>query len=166
MKAWCSWRPFDSFSIDLDRTMCAWSTFLWFQSVSQMLRWLGMRVSISHFSFGDSVGSTGEPKSKPTQHGIRELRAVGLHPDLVVCRSSAPLEREIINKISLSCMVPPTHVVGIHDVSNIYRVPILMHERRIPALILSHLRFNKMMPEDIPRWREIARKVSGALTLP
>jgi CTP synthase len=92
----------------------------------------------------------GEPKSKPTQHGVKELRACGLSPDLIICRSTQPLvslvdsfcssalltrqppplpcscscpqAQNLMAKISMFCMVPVTHVISVYDVSNIYKV--------------------------------------------
>jgi hypothetical protein len=64
----------------------------------------------------------GEQKTKPTQASVRELRALGLTPDVVVCRSTLPLTTDTKRKISLFTHVKPENVVGVHDVSNIYRV--------------------------------------------
>ena len=111
-----------------------------------------------HVSLVPVVGAVGEPKSKPTQHGVRELRAVGLSPDIIVCRSANKLDRSIISKISSFCMVPHTHVVSVHDVSNIYKVPLLLCDQNVPALVLNCLRLNRMPPEDLPAWRTISTK--------
>jgi CTP synthase len=107
------------------------------------------------------VGAVGEPKSKPTQHGVKELRAAGLSPDIIVCRSTAPLPLSVLNKISLFCMVPATHLMCIHDVSNIYRVPLLMLQQRLPETILGCLKINKMPPTDLPKWRQLAETVDS-----
>lgn len=114
-----------------------------------------------HVSLVPVVGAVGEPKSKPTQHGVKELRSVGLHPDIIVCRSSAKLDRSIIGKISLFSMVPATHVVGVHDVSNLYRVPLLLLEQRVPSLVLGCLRLNRMPPDGLPAWRRIADRMDA-----
>ena len=67
-------------------------------------------------------------KTKPTQNGIRELRGLGLSPDLICARSSTPLQPSAREKISNFCHVPPEQVYGVHDVSSIYRVPLLLDE--------------------------------------
>jgi len=115
-----------------------------------------------HVSLVPVVGAVGEPKSKPTQHGVKELRAAGLSPDLILCRSSQPLDRSIISKISQFCMVPATHVVSVHDVSNIYRVPLLLLEQRVPGLVLGALKINRMAPAELPRWQRLADSVDNA----
>jgi CTP synthase len=102
------------------------------------------------------VGGSSEQKSKPTQHCVRELRAAGLPPDMLFCRSSLALERSVIRKISSFCMVPSTHVISIYDVSNIMRVPLVLSEQRVPSHILNHLRINTMPPDDLPEWRKMA----------
>lgn len=115
-----------------------------------------------HVSLVPIVGAVGEPKSKPTQHGIKELRAAGLSPDIIICRSSQPLSRSIVAKISSACMVPATHVVSVHDVSNIYKVPCLLLEQRVPGLVLNTLRINKMPPDELPVWKNMGEKVEAA----
>lgn len=75
-----------------------------------------------HVSLVPVIGAVGEQKTKPTQASVRELRALGLTPDIVVCRSTLPLTTDTKRKISLFTHVRPENVVGVHDVSNIYRV--------------------------------------------
>jgi len=70
--------------------------------------------------------SGGEQKTKPTQHNVRELRALGLAPDFIACRSKRPISDSVRSKISLFCHVPEVNVINVHDVSNLYRVPILL----------------------------------------
>ena len=114
-----------------------------------------------HVSLVPVVGSVGEPKSKPTQHGVKELRAVGLSPDLIICRSTQALTRPVISKISSFCMVPSSHVISVHDVSNIYRVPVLLLEQRVAGLVLNALRINRMPPDSLPQWQAVGDKVEN-----
>ena len=113
-----------------------------------------------HVSLAPSMGE--EQKSKPTQHAVRELRAAGLAPDLIFCRSIEPLDRGVVKKISLFCMVPASNVISVHNVSNIMHVPTLLLEQNVPGLILSQLRINKMPVEDIPQWRQLAFRLDNA----
>jgi CTP synthase len=71
------------------------------------------------------VPIVGEPKSKPTQHGIRALCGTGLSPDLIFCRCEKPITTSVRDKISLFSMVPQTHVISLHNVSDVYQVPCL-----------------------------------------
>nr|XP_048296599.1 CTP synthase 2 isoform X2 [Myodes glareolus]XP_048296600.1 CTP synthase 2 isoform X2 [Myodes glareolus]XP_048296601.1 CTP synthase 2 isoform X2 [Myodes glareolus]XP_048296602.1 CTP synthase 2 isoform X2 [Myodes glareolus] len=84
-----------------------------------------------HVSLVPQPCATGEQKTKPTQNSVRSLRGLGLSPDLIVCRSSKPIEMSVKEKISMFCHVSPEQVVCIHDVSSIYRVPLLLEEQGV-----------------------------------
>ncbi|XP_051034694.1 CTP synthase 2 isoform X2 [Phodopus roborovskii] len=84
-----------------------------------------------HVSLVPQPSATGEQKTKPTQNSVRSLRGLGLSPDLIVCRSSAPIEMAVKEKISMFCHVNPDQVICIHDVSSIYRVPLLLEEQGV-----------------------------------
>jgi CTP synthase len=73
----------------------------------------------------------GEQKSKPTQAAIRDLRGLGLAPDLIACRCSQPLEAVLIDKLAMFCHVGPGQVIGVHDVSSTYHVPLLLRQQKI-----------------------------------
>jgi CTP synthase len=103
------------------------------------------------------LGSVGEQKTKPAQHSVRELRALGLNPDMVVCRSGEPLSEATKQKISDFCHVHPDHVIGVHDVSNIYRVPLLLLQQKLCDNILKTLKLTAPMPEpNLSAWSTIA----------
>ncbi|XP_037678562.1 CTP synthase 2 isoform X1 [Choloepus didactylus] len=82
-----------------------------------------------HVSLVPQPSATGEQKTKPTQNSVRALRGLGLSPDLIVCRSSTPIEMAVKEKISMFCHVNPEQVICIHDVSSTYRVPVLLEEQ-------------------------------------
>jgi len=103
---------------------------------------------LMHVSLVPVLGSVGEQKTKPSQQSIRELRALGLSPDFIMCRSSQPLTQDTKKKISLFCHVAPENVIGVHDVSNIYRVPLLLNQHNLPALIAKRLQFQ--LKVDLP----------------
>jgi CTP synthase len=115
-----------------------------------------------HVSLVPTVGASSEQKSKPTQHGVRELRAAGLNPDVIACRSAKPLDRQAVEKISQYSMLSSDHIISIYDVGNIYCVPLMLLEQRVPSLILARLRINKMPPHDVPKWRSLASRFETA----
>eukprot|EP01094_Clydonella_sp_ATCC50884_P003283 TRINITY_DN12539_c0_g1_i1.p1 TRINITY_DN12539_c0_g1~~TRINITY_DN12539_c0_g1_i1.p1 ORF type:complete len:594 (-),score=191.73 TRINITY_DN12539_c0_g1_i1:242-2023(-) len=82
-----------------------------------------------HVSLVPVIGVVGEQKTKPTQSSVRELRALGLTPDLIICRSDKPLEKDVQQKISLFCHVPPKCVIAVHNVESIYGVPLLLEQQ-------------------------------------
>lgn len=81
------------------------------------------------------LGSVGEQKTKPTQHGVKELRGLGLAPDILICRSSSELLESTREKLGIFCQVPATHVVSVHDVANIYHVPLLLQQQHVEHLL-------------------------------
>jgi len=106
------------------------------------------------------LGGHGEQKTKPTQHSVRDLRALGLNPDIIVCRSTTPLEETTRDKISRFCHVRPENVIGCHDVSNLYRVPLLLLDQLFPLRILNIL--SLFSPSKQPRlasWKLLAAQV-------
>ncbi|XP_063211947.1 CTP synthase 1 isoform X2 [Chroicocephalus ridibundus] len=109
--------------------------------------------------------STGEQKTKPTQNSVRELRGLGLSPDLIVCRCSTPLDTSVKEKISMFCHVEPEQVICVHDVSSIYRVPLLLEEQGV----VDYFRHRLDLPiERQPRrmlmkWKEMADRYDRLL---
>lgn len=85
----------------------------------------------------------GELKSKPTQAAIREVRSLGLSPDLIACRCSIPLDQKLIDKIALYCDVEPSQVVSVTDVSSLYRVPLLLGSQGLTEQLIDVLRLDQ-----------------------
>ena len=81
----------------------------------------------------------GEQKSKPTQAAIRDLRGLGLAPDLIACRCSQRLEEALIDKLTMFCHVGPGQVIGVHDVSSTYHVPLLLRQQKIIEYLTKRL---------------------------
>ena len=86
-------------------------------------------VTFVHVSLVPVMGPVGEQKTKPTQHTVKELRGLGISPDILVCRSSAPLTEETREKLAAFCHVKPQAVMSTHDVPNIYHVPLMLQQQ-------------------------------------
>ena len=99
----------------------------------------GDKLCHVHVSLVPSLGNVGELKSKPTQHSMVQLRTTGLIPDIVVLRCTKTVPANIINKVSMFSLVPKSHIVGVHDVDNIYQVPQLLQDQNV-----THLVFDKI----------------------
>eukprot|EP01090_Pellita_catalonica_P004664 TRINITY_DN14484_c0_g1_i1.p1 TRINITY_DN14484_c0_g1~~TRINITY_DN14484_c0_g1_i1.p1 ORF type:complete len:563 (-),score=118.91 TRINITY_DN14484_c0_g1_i1:378-2066(-) len=112
-----------------------------------------------HVSLVPVVGAVGEQKTKPTQSSIRELRALGLYPDMILCRSSNPLEKDVREKLSNFCNVDVSSVISIHDVSNLYKVPMLLDEQGVPAAILKKFKLERKSGSSLVRWKKLAETV-------
>lgn len=92
-----------------------------------------------HVGMVPVMGVVGEQKTKPCQHSVKLLREAGIKPDFLFCRADCPLEEATRNKLALFCQTPKDHVMSLHDVSNIYRVPILLNQQRAGELVLRRL---------------------------
>uniref|UniRef100_A0A671W1U5 CTP synthase n=1 Tax=Sparus aurata TaxID=8175 RepID=A0A671W1U5_SPAAU len=111
-----------------------------------------------HVSLIPQPSATGEQKTKPTQNSVRELRGLGLSPDLIMCRCSTALENSVKEKISMFCHVEPEQVICVHDVSSIYRVPLLLENQGVVGYLSRRL---NMPIETKPRkmltkWKEMS----------
>jgi len=138
----------------------------------EALRQFKSRVGASnifffHVSLVPVLGSVGEQKTKPTQHSVKELRSVGIAPDAIICRSSLPLESSTRRKLGLFCQVPISNVLAVHDVSNIYHVPLLLHEQSADSIILQHMGLQpKQSPPALDNWRQLAATVDELVDAP
>lgn len=110
-----------------------------------------------HVSLVPQPNATGEQKSKPTQHSVRALRGLGLSPDLIVCRSRNPMEDEVKEKVSNFCHVGPSQVIGVHDCTSIYRVPLLLEEQNVSQYFAKRLGLPiKAKKNSLSKWRALA----------
>jgi len=117
-------------------------------------------VCFVHVSLVPVMGPVGEQKTKPTQHTVKELRGLGIIPDILVCRSENPLEEETRAKLAAFCHVGTEAVVSAHDVSNLYQIPISLYEQSVLNKVSSHLGFE--VPDSLPlldEWKAMADKV-------
>ncbi|CAN9513809.1 unnamed protein product [Ophioblennius macclurei] len=111
-----------------------------------------------HVSLIPQPNPTGEQKTKPTQNSVRELRGLGLSPDLIMCRCATILETSAKEKISMFCHVEPTQVICVQDVSSVYRVPLLLEEQGVADYFCRRLN----LPVELRRrkmhtkWKEMA----------
>jgi CTP synthase len=101
------------------------------------------------------VGSgSGEIKTKPTQHSVKELRGIGIQPDVLLCRCRQPLPEEQRRKIALFTNVEERAVISAVDADDIYRIPILLHEQGLDAIVVDKLRLD-VPPTDLAEWRQV-----------
>jgi len=105
-----------------------------------------------HVSLVPVLGVVGEQKTKPTQHSVRELRAYGLTPHLLACRSAQPLKQATKEKLSQFCDVPADHILNIYDVSNIWHVPLLLRDQKGHIAIFNKLNLSSVPPPALESW--------------
>ena len=106
------------------------------------------------------IGPSGEQKTKPTQHSVTELRSRGIQPDIIVCRSEAPLSDNLKRKISSLCNVDNDAVVNAADARNIYELPLILHDEGLDTVVCERLRLDA--PIDLTPWRDMVTMVEAA----
>ncbi|MDI3298811.1 MAG: CTP synthase [Bacillota bacterium] len=112
-----------------------------------------------HVTLVPYIEASGEQKTKPTQHSVKELRSIGIQPDVIVCRSERSLSPEMREKIALFCDVPTEAVVENVDASSIYEVPLLLHQEGLDRIVLDRLRLTPRRSVDLRPWREMVERI-------
>jgi CTP synthase len=120
-------------------------------------------VAFVHVSLMPFIGPTGELKTKPTQHSVKELRSIGIQPDVIVCRSDRPISRNLKEKISLLCDVETRGVVSAVDAESIYEVPLVLHREGLDTYLATLLRLPDQDP-DLREWQELVDRVHRAVS--
>lgn len=111
-----------------------------------------------HLTWVPYLKTAGEVKTKPTQHSVRELRAIGIQPQILICRTENSLSDDIKAKIALFCNVAPEDVITAQDVGTIYEVPLCLNSEGLDEKILKHLKMWTGAPHLEP-WQELVRKI-------
>jgi CTP synthase len=118
-------------------------------------------VAFVHVALTPFIGPTGELKTKPTQHSVRELRSIGIQPDVIICRSDRPIASSMKEKISLLCDVEQQAVISAPDAPSIYEVPISLHKEGLDSFLAGILRLPDEQP-DLSEWLSVVDRVHGA----
>ena len=109
-----------------------------------------------HLTLVPFINASGELKTKPTQHSVKELRSLGISPDVLVCRSEQELPKDEKNKIALFCSVPAKSVVSMHDVDTVYSIPILLNKQKVDDTILKKLNL-KIKKPNLNDWKRVVK---------
>ena len=113
-----------------------------------------------HVTLVPYIAAAGELKTKPTQHSVRELRQIGIQPDLLLCRSDRPLPLDLRRKIALFCNVQEHAVISALDVGTIYEVPLAFHEQGLDEFIVELLHLKEDFPHaDLKKWRKLVSTI-------
>jgi CTP synthase len=113
-----------------------------------------------HLTLVPFIKTSGELKTKPTQHSVRELRAIGIQPDIILCRTERPLNQNIKAKISLFTNVPLEAVITAQDVENIYEIPLLYAREELDTIILKYLNLDKKK-RKLSRWTDLVNRMNN-----
>ncbi len=115
-------------------------------------------VCYIHLTLVPFIKTAGEVKTKPTQHSVKELRTVGIQPNLLLCRTEKLLSKDIKAKIALFCNVEPEAVITAQDVDNIYEIPLLLHQEGLDERIVEVLNIWTRQPQLEP-WQELQTRI-------
>ncbi|CAN5223329.1 CTP synthase [soil metagenome] len=131
----------------------------------EAIRQLGQELPRGHTCFVHLtllpfIKTAGEMKTKPTQHSVKELRSIGIQPDILLCRCEFPIPQDEKRKIALFCNVRPTAVIQAMDSDSIYTVPLDYHRERLDAEVLDHFGMTEAPEPDLQRWNAIAERLA------
>jgi CTP synthase len=111
-----------------------------------------------HVTLLPHLNATHELKTKPTQHSVRELRGIGIQPDMIVCRADLPVGNDLREKIALFCDVEKEAVIPLVTVDTIYEVPLILEEERVADFICERLNI-ECRPPDLAEWRDMVEHI-------
>jgi len=131
------------------------------EAIRQMRNEEGRHDTVAiHVTLLPYISTTGELKTKPTQHSVRELRSVGIQPDIIVCRSDKPISAEIRDKISLFCDVEPRAVIPLLTMPSIYEVPLVLEEAGLGDYVCDRLNISPTS-KDLDDWRTWVQRLKN-----
>ncbi|MFI4921550.1 MAG: CTP synthase, partial [Gammaproteobacteria bacterium] len=126
----------------------------------EAIRQMGMEMGRAgkcvymHLTLVPYIPTSGETKTKPTQHSVKELRSIGIQPDVLLCRAVAELPQDARRKIALFTNVEERAVISAPDVDDIYKIPLVLHEQGLDDIVVDHLRMNARSA-NLSEWRKV-----------
>lgn len=115
-------------------------------------------VMYIHCTLIPMLAAAGELKTKPTQHSVKELRSIGIQPNVIVCRTEHPLSDDLKRKIALFCDIDPAAVIEARDANSLYEVPLMLQEQNLDRIVVNHLGLPEGEP-DMEEWKAIVNKI-------
>jgi CTP synthase len=131
------------------------------EAIRQMRFELGSeRALFIHLTLVPYIRSAGEIKTKPTQHSVKELRSIGIQPDILICRSERPIPVAERRKIALFTNVEEKAVISAVDADSIYRIPLMLHEQGLDDIVVNKLRLD-VPPADLTEWKSVVEALTS-----
>ncbi len=116
-----------------------------------------------HLTLVPYIKAAGEIKTKPTQHSVKEMREIGIQPDILICRTEQPFDEEIAEKIAMFCNVEPESVIQAYDVDEIYKMPLVYHKQNLDQVLLKKLGITPPLETaDLSGWQQLSDKVDAS----
>ena len=133
-----------------------------FEAIRQLHNDLGRgQTAFIHLTLVPFIEAAGELKTKPTQHSVKELRAIGIQPDILLCRTSHPIPDDDRRKIGLFCNLSAERVIPAMDLDTIYRVPVAYHDVGLDTQLLKVFGIENAPPPDLSRWQNVVDRVKN-----
>ena len=138
----------------------------------EAIRQMGIEIGrdnalFMHLTLVTYIPTSGEVKTKPTQHSVKELRSIGIQPDVLVCRADRPVPESERRKIALFTNVPEKAVISAIDADSIYRIPLMLHAQGLDQIVVDQLRLD-VPPADLSEWQAVVDgldKVDGEVDI-
>ena len=128
------------------------------ESLRQLRQELGRENTFFvHATWLPHIGATGELKSKPTQHSVRELRSIGISPNMIIARSDYPVQESLLKKISAFCDVEPAAVIPLVTAPVLYSVPLMLEEMKVADYILDYFELKARKKVDLSEWKRVVK---------
>ncbi|CAD0183395.1 CTP synthase [Ruegeria sp. THAF57] len=115
-----------------------------------------------HLTLLPYIKASGELKTKPTQHSVKELRSIGLAPDILVCRSEGPIPKKEREKLALFCNVRPDSVIAAQDLGTIYDAPLAYHKEGLDQAVLDAFQISPAPKPDLAKWEDVSDRIHNA----
>ena len=134
-----------------------------FEAIRQLRIDLGRENTLYiHVTFLPHIGATGELKTKPTQHSVRELRGIGIQPQVIIARSDHEVSQEICDKIALFCDVDQEAVIPLVTTKNVYEVPVILEDSGLGDYLVRRLKLQPKTKPNLTEWRQIIKRMNTA----
>lgn len=130
-----------------------------FEAIRQIKKDLGREnVLYIHVTYVPYLKTTEELKTKPTQHSVKELRSIGIQPDIIICRSEIKLTDDLKAKIGLFCDIEKEATINAVDVKHLYEVPLMLQEEKLDSIVISKLNL-RMRPSNLRSWKKVIKSI-------
>jgi CTP synthase len=148
-------KGFDIAMVEVGGTVGDIESLPFMEAIRQMGVEEGDNALFMHLTLVPYLATAGELKTKPTQHSVKELRSIGIQPDVLLCRSEKALPDKERKKIALFTNVKEEAVIPVIDLDNIYKIPLWLHSQRLDQIVIDRLKIENLPEADLSSWKEV-----------
>ncbi|HEY3741119.1 MAG TPA: CTP synthase, partial [Bryobacteraceae bacterium] len=154
------WNDVDVVIVEIGGTVGDIESLPFLEAIRQLRKELGRDNGLFvHVTLVPWIAAAQELKTKPTQHSVKELRALGIQPDILVCRSEQPIPEDVRDKIALFCDVEPQAVIGANDAKSVYEIPLMFAKQGVDDTVVKLLRLDKAGLRNLDRWSQMVDRL-------